>query len=189
MSRRQGWRGARRWSCLSRFAESTSRHPGSRSQGAAQAASHRASYLAADPERDAGAQGCGSHHPPTRAQAGSRVGMVNARGLRATELSAGTGRPGRLLRGVGGAERRTGAAAGLYDAQHGERSGVPSRVSSGDPAGVPRSSRTRLQLLSRRLCGPEIRQPKSCGEEDPPWVSSRGDRALHRLSFSLALQQ
>jgi hypothetical protein len=34
------------------------------------------------------------------------------------------------------------------------------------------SSRTRLQLLSGRLCGSAVRQPKSCGEEDPPWLSA-----------------
>jgi predicted RecB family nuclease len=56
------------------------------------------------------------------------------------------------VRGLGGAGRRTGAAAGVYDAQHGERRGFPSRVSSRDPAGLPGSSRTCVPIFSGRVC-------------------------------------
>src|SRR5580693_8329438 len=58
--------------------------------------------------------------------------------LRAAELHAGAGRPGRLVRGVGGVERRAGQAAGVRAAQHGERRGLPSGVSARDAAGVSR---------------------------------------------------
>ena len=39
------------------------------------------------------------------------------------------------------------AAAGVLDAQHGERRGLPSGVSAGDAAGVSRSPRTRILIL------------------------------------------
>src|SRR5712692_6762414 len=54
------------------------------------------------------------------------------------QLRAGAGRPGRLVRGVGGVERRAGQVASVLAAQHGERRGLPSRVSARDAAGVSR---------------------------------------------------
>ena len=132
------------------------RHPGSRSQGAAQAASHRASHLAADlaerPERKV-AEVTIRQYVRERKQ---ELGWSTRATCVPQSYELGTGRPGRLVRGVGGVERRAGAAAGLLDAQHGERRGLPSGVSSRDAAGVPRSSRARVRLFWRRLsdsCG------------------------------------
>src|SRR5712692_2176644 len=71
-----------------------------------------------------------------RTQAGA--GMVDAHHLRAAELRAGAGRPGRLVRGMGGVERRAGQVAGVLATQHGERRRLPSRVSARDAAGVSR---------------------------------------------------
>ena len=114
--------------------------------------------------------------------------MVSARGMRAAELPAGARRPGRLVRGVGGAGGRADAAAGLFDAEHGEWSGVPSRVSPGDTAGLPGRPRVRLPFFSGRFSAASLRQLESRGEEDPAWLSARGDRALHRLPLALALR-
>src|SRR5208283_2878491 len=112
-----------------------------------------------------------------------------ARDLRAAELRAGTRRPSRLVRGVGGVERRACAAAGLFDAQHGEWSSFPSRVSAGDPTGLPRSPRVRIQVFWRRLSAAAVRQLESRGEEDPARVPPRGNHALHRLPLALALPE
>src|SRR5262249_7312622 len=58
----------------------------------------------------------------TRTQTRARLGDTHD--LRTAELRAGTGGPGRLVRGVGGVERRTSQAAGVLAAQHDERCGV-----------------------------------------------------------------
>ena len=105
--------------------------------------------LAEVPERQSG----GSDDSAVCARAQTGAGMVSTRDLRAAELSTGTGRPGRLVRGVGGAEWRAGAAAGVRDAQHGERRSLSSCLSTRDPAGVPRSSRACLPVLSGRISG------------------------------------
>ena len=53
----------------------------------------------------------------------------------------------------------TGQAAGVLVAQHDERRGLPSSISSRYPAGVPRSPRTRIPLFPGRVSGPSVRQP------------------------------
>jgi hypothetical protein len=62
---------------------------------------------------------------------------------------------------VGGAEWRVNAAASLFDAQHGERGGVPSSLSPRHPAGVSRSPRACVPILSRRLPAVALRHLKS----------------------------
>ena len=58
---------------------------------------NRASHLAADREGAAGAESGGGDDSSVRAGAQTGVGLDGARDLRAAELRAGTGRPGRLV--------------------------------------------------------------------------------------------
>ena len=69
-----------------------------------------------------------------------RAGAAGARNLRAAELCLGRGGAGGLVRSLCRSCRRTGEAAGVRDAQHGQWSGVPLRLSACDAAGVSGSS-------------------------------------------------
>ena len=64
------------------------------------------------------------------------IDAILAGDVRAAELGAGPGSPGRLVRSVGGVERQARAAAGVRDAQHGERGRVPSGLSARDAGGI-----------------------------------------------------
>ena len=88
------------------------------------------------PERKVAEVSCAA----VRTRAQTRAGLVDPHGVRAAELPARAGRPGRLVRGVGGVGGRADATAGVYAAEHGEWRGLPSRVPAGDPTGIPGSS-------------------------------------------------
>ena len=166
------------------------RDPGSRSQRAAQAASYGASDLRTD--QDASYQSTGWRRSTVRQYVRERkqeLGWSTRDDLRAAELCAGTGRPGRLVRGVGGTQRRAGQAAGVLAAQHGERRGLPSSLSARDAAGVSRGPRAGVSLFRRSFPAAQIRQLEECGEEDSARPSARGDHALHRLPLALAVRE
>lgn len=131
-------------------------HPGGRSQRAAQAAPHCTSDLRADQERATGVPGSRGDGAAVRARAQRAAGLVNAHNLRAAELRARSGGPGRLVRGVGGAERCAGKAAGVLAAQHGERRRVSSGLSSRHPAGLSRGLRASLSLFWRGLSAVQV---------------------------------
>ena len=101
----------------------------------------------------------------------------------AAELPARAGRSSRLVRSVGGTGWRTNSAANVFDAEHGELSGLPSGISPGNPTGVLRGPRARVPVFSGCLPSPSIRQLES-GEENLARLSARGDRALHRVPLA-----
>jgi hypothetical protein len=68
-----------------------------------------------------GAAGGGIDGAALRARAQTGAGLGHAGDVRAAELRAGPGSPGRLVRSAGGVERQARATAGVRDAQHGER--------------------------------------------------------------------
>ena len=165
------------------------RDSGRGSHGAAQAAAHRASDLASYPGR--AALSIRSRKSTVRRyvrETQTALGWATRKTV-CRRATTGAGRPGRLVRGVGGVERRTSKAASIFAAQHGERRGLPSRVSSRHPASLSRSPRARISFLWRCLWSAELRQPQERGEKDPAGLSARGDGTLHRVSLALAVSE
>src|SRR5205814_490995 len=72
-------------------------------------------------------------------------------------------------------------------AEHGQRWIVPLRLPACDATGVFGSARTGVRLFRRRVPAPAIRQSNERGEENPAWISARGDDSIRGVPVALGI--
>jgi hypothetical protein len=79
-------------------------------------------------------------------------------------------------------------AASVWDAQHGQRRGVPLRLPACDAASVSGSARAGFRLLWRGVSKTALRQPGGGREEDPARITAGRVSAVRCLPIALALR-
>ena len=122
----------------------------------------------------------------TGAQTG--IGVVDARDLCTAKIRAGEGRPGRLVRGMGGIKWRADRVAGLFDAEHGERGGLSSRLRGPLSRRFSKPTNMRLIILAAFFGCFRYDNLKSAVKRMPrPGTGT--NHALYRLPLALAFRE
>ena len=118
------------------------------------------------------------------------AGAARPDGVRAADVRLGPGGAGRLVRSGRDPRRRGGDAAGVLPAEHGERRGVPPRLSARDAAGVSRSARGRVSRTSA-ACSRPLRYDNltSAVRKILRGYPARGDDAVPGVSLALAVRR